>query len=213
MTTFTVIQNLNLAPDAKIRSVDALAFRDNPIAIVEGDATAILAGHQIKTAALEDGAVTPVKSTNLVAGKVIVATRANGVTVFKVLDATMDYRDRFIKIEGRAYHGEFLADVQKMIPGGAQDDIIGINYGNGAANDRTQLDGWFYSRLGIATAGAPPFPDPCYAATWVGGGSSTTVYVRSTDGALMIHDPDPLGTLDNHAYDLMVQFSIDQGAH
>jgi hypothetical protein len=157
--------------------------------------------------------VTPVKTTDIVKGKVIVATRDNASSAFKVLDATMDYRDRFIKVEGRAYHGAALADVQRMIPGGAQDDIIGSNYGNGAANDRTHLNGYFYSRLGISSAGAPPFADPCYAQAWAGGGNSTTVYVRSTDGALMIHDPDPLGTLDNHAYDLMVEFSIDQGGH
>jgi hypothetical protein len=64
MALFTVIPDIRLQPDAKVLSVDALAFRDNPIAIIEGDATAIAAGHQIKTAALENAAVTPAKMSH-----------------------------------------------------------------------------------------------------------------------------------------------------
>lgn len=98
-----------------------------------------------------------------------------------------------------------------MIPGGGDDNIIGINYGNGAANDRTGLDGWFYSRLGIASAA--PFADPHYEQAWNGGGNDTTVYVRTGDGALMIYDPDPNVNTDNHAYDLMVGYTVDEGGH
>lgn len=40
MTTYTTIPDANLEPGKPARSVDALALRDNPLAIAEGDATA-----------------------------------------------------------------------------------------------------------------------------------------------------------------------------
>ena len=40
MTTFTTIPNSSLEPGKPIRSIDGLALRDNPLAIIEGDATA-----------------------------------------------------------------------------------------------------------------------------------------------------------------------------
>jgi len=40
MTTFTTIPNSSLEPGKPIRSINGLALRDNPLAIIEGDATA-----------------------------------------------------------------------------------------------------------------------------------------------------------------------------
>jgi hypothetical protein len=40
MTTYTSIPNSSLEPGKPIRSIDGLALRDNPLAIIEGDATA-----------------------------------------------------------------------------------------------------------------------------------------------------------------------------
>lgn len=40
MTTFTTIPNSSLEPGKPIRSIDGLALRDNPLAIIEGDSTA-----------------------------------------------------------------------------------------------------------------------------------------------------------------------------
>ena len=57
MAEFTVIPDANLEPDKPARSIDALALRDNPIAIAEGAAGA----PRIQTAAIQDGAVTSAK--------------------------------------------------------------------------------------------------------------------------------------------------------
>jgi hypothetical protein len=40
MTTYTTIPNSSLEPGKPIRSIDGIALRDNPLAIIEGDATA-----------------------------------------------------------------------------------------------------------------------------------------------------------------------------
>jgi hypothetical protein len=40
MTTFTTIPNSSLEPGKPIRSIDGIALRDNPLAIIEGDPTA-----------------------------------------------------------------------------------------------------------------------------------------------------------------------------
>ena len=57
MAEFTVIPDANLEPDKPARSIDALAFYANPIAIAEGAAGA----PRIQTAAIQDGAVTSAK--------------------------------------------------------------------------------------------------------------------------------------------------------
>ena len=57
MAEFTAIPDANLEPDKPARSIDALALRDNPIAIAEGAADA----PRIQTAAIEDLAVTDAK--------------------------------------------------------------------------------------------------------------------------------------------------------
>ena len=57
MAEFTVIPDANLEPEKPGRSIDALALRDNPIAIAEGAAGA----PRIQTAAIQDGAVAQAK--------------------------------------------------------------------------------------------------------------------------------------------------------
>ena len=57
MAEFTAIPDANLEPDKPARSIDALALRDNPIAIAEGAAGA----PRIRTAAIQDLAVTSAK--------------------------------------------------------------------------------------------------------------------------------------------------------
>ena len=64
MAEFTVIPDANLEPDKPARSIDALALRDNPIAIAEGAAGA----PRIQTAAIQDGAVTAEKLAPPTAG-------------------------------------------------------------------------------------------------------------------------------------------------
>ena len=60
MATWVNISNTNLQPGAPARSVDAIALRDNPIAIAEGAAGA----PRIQTAAIQDGAITNAKIAN-----------------------------------------------------------------------------------------------------------------------------------------------------
>lgn len=60
MATWVNISNANLQPGAPARSVDALALRDNPIALAEGAAGA----PRIQTAAIQDGAITNAKIAN-----------------------------------------------------------------------------------------------------------------------------------------------------
>lgn len=54
MATFTTIPDANLDPDKPARSIDALALRDNPVAIAEGDPSA----PRIEDAALDSTATT-----------------------------------------------------------------------------------------------------------------------------------------------------------
>lgn len=65
MATWTNIPDSVLEPGKPARSVDALALRDNPIAIAEGAAGA----PRIQTNAIQNGAVTNAKIANMNAGK------------------------------------------------------------------------------------------------------------------------------------------------
>ena len=57
MTDYNEIPDARLEPQKPVRSVDALALRDNPIAITEGSAGA----PKIQTAAIADSAITYAK--------------------------------------------------------------------------------------------------------------------------------------------------------
>lgn len=65
MATWTDIPDEVLEPGKPIRSVDALALRDNAIAIAQGAAGA----PRIQTNAIQNGAITNVKIANMDAGK------------------------------------------------------------------------------------------------------------------------------------------------
>lgn len=56
---YTIIDDWHLEPDAPVRSVDALALRDNPLAIAQADEADTTP--QVYTAGIADGAVTAVK--------------------------------------------------------------------------------------------------------------------------------------------------------
>ena len=79
MAEFTVIPDANLEPDKPARAIDALALRDNPIAIAEGAAGA----PRIQTAALDDNVVTDAKlgTTATSAGTDWVLARTAGAAV------------------------------------------------------------------------------------------------------------------------------------
>lgn len=70
MTTFTNISDEVLEPGKPIRSVDALALRDNPVAIAAGAANA----PRVQTAAIADNAVSPAKILSPTAGNNIIYT-------------------------------------------------------------------------------------------------------------------------------------------
>ena len=68
MTTYTTIADANLDPDSPARSIDALALRDNPIAIAEGAAGA----PRIEDAALDSTATAA--GSDWVLGRTALAT-------------------------------------------------------------------------------------------------------------------------------------------
>lgn len=88
MTTWTTIPNANLDPDAPARSVDALALRDNPIAIAEGATGA----PKVRTAALQKPAAgsTLIALISGIGGTEVVAT---GVTAYPSTGLGKSYDD------------------------------------------------------------------------------------------------------------------------
>lgn len=84
MATWVNISNANLQPGAPARSVDAIALRDNPIAIAEGAAGA----PRIQTAAIQDGAITNAKVAN---GTLTGAKLANGTLTWAQMNAASIY--------------------------------------------------------------------------------------------------------------------------
>jgi hypothetical protein len=58
MTTYITITDPETDPDAPLTSELAKKWRDNPLAMFEGDATAVAAGITLKDAALDTGAPT-----------------------------------------------------------------------------------------------------------------------------------------------------------
>jgi hypothetical protein len=72
MTTYIAITDPETDPDAPLTSELAKKWRDNPISMFEGDATAVAAGVTLRDAALDTGAATD-------AGTTWVALRTAGV--------------------------------------------------------------------------------------------------------------------------------------
>lgn len=58
MTAFTTLVNALFLPGKKILGATGMALRDNILAAMEGDATAVAAGVTLKDAALDTGAAT-----------------------------------------------------------------------------------------------------------------------------------------------------------
>jgi hypothetical protein len=161
MALFTVIHDARLQPDAKILSVDALAFRDNPIAIIEGDATAIAAGHQIKTAALEDAAVTTVKMDGE-RWRVLIFSDDSAFGAAPpgmkevTIDNSIDWRNRMLSVSGSVYRCATAAIAANNIIGGSAQ--ANINYDRAVAIAAGRIDAkWMYTANGSAAYNAQPF--------------------------------------------------------
>lgn len=84
MATWVNISNSNLQPGAPARSVDAIALRDNPIALAEGATGA----PRIQTAAIADLAVTGAKIAN---GTITGAKLANNTLTWAQINAASLY--------------------------------------------------------------------------------------------------------------------------
>lgn len=84
MATWVNISNSNLQPGAPARSVDAIALRDNPIALAEG----AVGAPRIQTAAIADLAVTGAKIAN---GTITGAKIAGNTIHWNRLDAASIY--------------------------------------------------------------------------------------------------------------------------
>jgi hypothetical protein len=195
---WTTIPPARLAPDAVVLSVDALAFYDNPIAIANGDAGA----PQIQTAGIEDGAVTTAKmdAERLHVFKFSAVSDGTGANWNNVvLDATLDWRNRFIVIPfGRLFFGANSGAVSPYIVGSgvAGENQIGFSYkvpGNNTGCDfawqglvaggYTSMICWMYSNDG----GAAYTNDPNMSAMGQEGGVATIqayIWVNSANGSL-----------------------------
>ena len=203
---FVAIPDLNLAPDAKILSVDAIALRDNPLAIAGAGAGA----PQIVTAALADGAVTPIKTQFI---KFLVGSRANTLADLDVvLDNTMNWRDRMVDFWGTVMMGT-TSNIAAVAPGGSEDDHIG-NLWTPPNTPIAQIVGdWMYTSSGGATRSVIPY------LTYLGSGALNNpiciIWVRSTDGALMmnVHMADEVSSVRNLQYYFRVICSADLGGY
>jgi len=204
--TFTIIPDGRLAPDAPVRSVDALALRDNALAIAQADDAD--ATPQVTTAGIADGAVTHAKLQYPFSFRVF--TGVGDPSANTILNATMDYRDRFITLWGVIGTDVNLADAQRFIPGGAEDnDIYYSPHASGTPSVFTAYPvanpNFMYSGIGSATYLTVPYirifstAGPSYAYLWV----------NSADGSLNIRN-----TVAAYlAYNLIVGYGDDMGAH
>lgn len=201
---WTTIPDGNLAPDADALSTDALALRDNPIAIAQG-----LAGApKILTAGLNDGAVTHVKSTGL-AGMLIFTGYKTGAGN-TILNATIDWRDRFITLMGGTGKDANEAQAQTWLPGGSEDNDIynGFTQGSSSVVTTTMYipaPYFMYSKAGSAAYNTAPFIRHETEA----GVTSIWLWVNSANGSLNLYS-DVGNTV---AWNLIVGYGPDQGEH
>ena len=91
MSTWTTISDDVLEPGKPIRSVDALALRDNPVAIAAGAANA----PRVQTAAIQDAAVTTAK---LATGERMTTTNVLNAYAGASLSAVGTYRILYYNI-------------------------------------------------------------------------------------------------------------------
>jgi hypothetical protein len=215
---YTAIPDIRLQPDKKILSSDAILLRDNPIAIAAGDAGA----PRIVTAAIDDGAVTPEKLQYPWSFRAF--TGAVSLAAAVVLDATMNWRDRFITAQGVAAWAATLANAQRFIPGGADDDLIFNSYyydleavayeqNTGTPlNNKGKgelLSAFMYSKTGGASSANNPRIK--MDVKTVGSNADFILWVSSANGSLNLAIAK--GGYDFGAYNLIIGFGPDQGAH
>lgn len=185
---WTTIPDANLAPDAKVRSADALALRDNPIAIANGDAGA----PPVQVAALA--------GTGSFFSAEVSAPGSVGYHDV-TLDATRDWRGKLINVSMMV--STFAASAGYCV-GGA----------NEASISRTEYTSWvgrtyggifdgvtFYSGLGSANRAVLP-----YLRTADGGGEYWVIWVNAA-GNLMFSWYEHGATSDFCDYNIFVTFS------
>jgi hypothetical protein len=223
MTVYRDIPDAEIAPDADSLSITAIALRDNVFSIIEGDATAIAAGKQITTDAIQDGAITPAKlsvpwGTRVFAGAIL------GDNI--ILDNTMDWKDRFITAHGVGAWFDTLAHAQAFIPGGGSDDKLFHSYywdrkdaafeqdasgvpssNNGQVN---LINSFFYSRQGTINRTLNPRIF-CQINTTGASNADFAIWINSADGSLNLWMKSTGPDADYVAYNLIIGFSGDQG--
>jgi hypothetical protein len=170
------------------------------------------ASPQIYTAGIADAAVTPEKLYYPWSHRAFYGAQAAGNVV---LDATIDWRNRFITAQGILLWQGNLAGAEQYIPGGSTDenlygsvyyDRVGaaLEYGQPSiANAQANLHaGFMYTEDGGANQTVVPRifgnvdPGPVLFSIWV----------NSANGSLNLYMENGGGTLDFTAYNLIIGF-------
>jgi len=142
----------------------------------------------------------------------------------EVIDNTVDWRDRYITVNGIVGTGP-LTQAQAFVPGGAHDDQINT-YGGGRVVDTTLVitpvtdndddatirPMFFYSSTGSGSRSTDPY---IYFRSTVTVTRKYYIWVRSSDGALMLGWDLTDCDINKRslAWNLHVMYSGDQGGH
>lgn len=186
--TFTIIPDGRLAPDAPVRSVDALALRDNPLAIAKASGLIGDPDPQVATAGIADGAVTTVKMDAERLHVLPISVAAAGLAPvsnnFMTLDSSIDWRGRMVNVQLEITRHSSLAFAQAFIVGGASDQYLGSQADPTGVYANTWLttDDWMYTEDGSASG----LVYPVLIYLFNGIGSNAYIWVDETTGVLML---------------------------
>lgn len=133
---------------------------------------------------------------------------ANGYDA--VLDDTLDWRDRYVEVQGAVYQGT-VADLNTMELGGSNDAKISNQYVAAILNIRVaKFNDWFYTAAGAAARTTLPY---LFAEDALGD-PDIYVWVNSTNGKLMLGVVTSRSSgYKNFLAHLRLVYSEDQGGH
>jgi hypothetical protein len=146
-------------------------------AIIDGDAAVETLIDELEAQALEcqtaSGNQADSPAPDVGGAKTVwVEKTTNGTTVV-VIDNSVDWRDRYLIIEG------MFTSAAASIAGGASDNAISQNLSDGGEGSSTDMHAMFFSRNGQDGSSS----NECYENT-ISGGNVIRFFARDTDGAL-----------------------------
>lgn len=126
-----------------------------------------------------------------------------------IIDATIDWRDRFIRITGQTAYGD-ATNVVKFLPGGSSDGAINSWSGAAAVSGpglTVTVDMWMYTEEGAAGR-ATGTPIWAYTDSRT---SNHSIWVDEANGKLMYSINFDAAAAKKAAWYLLVEYSADQG--